>query len=264
LSSGSLNCLVYTSNLGIGNYTFTASVTPSNEPWATPNTLPSGVVGITYLGDLNGDFQVNFNDVITFVSKYIAYNTNGIYNPAIDYNHDGTINFNDIVLFVSYYTAYHNSAIISVNPATQQFPSAHVGDTIQINITVSNVQNLWAWDITPLTFNPSVLNLTQVTEGPFLKAGAQTLFIWTSRSLVDINEGRIVDTSDNRLEFTTQSGSGEIATLTFKVLSTGSSQISFGKITLDDDTNLGTVTQPYFQQIPVTGVNANIIVGNSS
>lgn len=36
---------------------------------------------------------------------------------------------------------------ISVDSNTQNFPSAHVGDTIQVNITVSNVQNLWAWDL---------------------------------------------------------------------------------------------------------------------
>ena len=71
--------------------------------------MSAGTAEITYLGDLNGAFTVNFNDIVTFAADYISYNTNGIYYPAIDYEHIGTINFNDIVLFVAYYQAYYSS-----------------------------------------------------------------------------------------------------------------------------------------------------------
>lgn len=92
----------------VGNYASTVILTTNTL--SAPNTETStGQFGVTYLGDVNGDSQVNFNDIVTFVADYISYNTNGIYYPAIDYEHIGTINFNDIVLFVAYRQAYYSS-----------------------------------------------------------------------------------------------------------------------------------------------------------
>ena len=105
-----------------------------------------------------------------------------------------------------------------------------------------------------------VLNLTQVTEGPFLKQAGQSLFIWTSNDALDIGKGIINETSDTLLELTGASGSGVIATLTFTVLSAGTSQISFGSTTLDSSTNLGTINNPQYQQISCTPVNAQVTV----
>src|SRR5271157_4117538 len=68
------------------------------------------------------------------------------------------------------------TATISIDPTTQQFNFTGVGDTIQVNIYVSNVQNLWSWDVKDLRFDPSVLNLTQITQGPFLDSAGATLF----------------------------------------------------------------------------------------
>ena len=150
---------------------------------------------------------------------------------------------------------------IGIDQTTQQFPSANVGDTIQVNITISNVQGLWAWDIPNLTFNPAILSLTGVTEGSFLQKAGQTLFIWTSDSTLAFSKGDIPDISDTLLEFTTETGSGVLATLTFKVLSLGTSQIAFNTTTLLSSTNLGTISNPDYQQIPCTTTNANIILG---
>ena len=105
-SSMTLNCSMVNETLPVGNYTVTAYVPPSSGQ-TTTNTLSSATVAVTYLGDLNGDLKVNFNDILTFVSGYIAYYQTGTYTPAIDYNHDGLINFNDITLFVSDYIAYY-------------------------------------------------------------------------------------------------------------------------------------------------------------
>lgn len=108
LASGILECSVDTSSLPIGNYAITASVIPSNDPSAAPSTVTAGNVGITYAGDLNGGFQINFMDLITFAADYTACCAHGTYNPAIDFNHDGTINFYDITLFTSCYTYYYS------------------------------------------------------------------------------------------------------------------------------------------------------------
>jgi uncharacterized membrane protein YciS (DUF1049 family) len=158
------------------------------------------------------------------------------------------------------------TAIISVDSATQQFPSAHLGDTIHVNIDVSNVQNLWSWDIANLRFNPNFLNLTQVSEGPFLKAAGSTLFIWTSTSTNAISKGDIPDISDTLLEYTSASGNGVIATLTFRVISLGTSQIVFNQTTLLNPNQIaapGQTTGAY-EQINDQAINANITVGTSS
>ena len=146
------------------------------------------------------------------------------------------------------------TAIINVDSATQQFPSAHLGDTIDVNIDVSSVQNLWSWDIANLKFNPNFLILTQVSEGPFLKAAGSTLFIWTSTSTNAISKGDIPDISDTLLEYTSASGGGVIATLTFRVISLGTSQIIFNRTTLENSASV----------ISSQAVNANITIGASS
>ena len=110
------------------------------------------------------------------------------------------------------------TSTIKVDSATQQFPSAHVGDTIQVNITISNVQNLWAWDLPNIRFDPTILNLTQINEGPFLQQAGQTVFIWASSASYAIGQGDIPDTSDTLLSVASASGSGVLATLVFQVL----------------------------------------------
>lgn len=157
------------------------------------------------------------------------------------------------------------TATIGIDSATQQFPSTQVGNTIQINITVSNVQDLWGWDISDLSFNPAMLSLTQVTEGPFLQAAGQTIFLWTSTSTVAISKGDIPDIQDALLSTNSAAGSGVIATLTFNVLSLGASQITFNQSTLYDNNPVAGSSPPQIgNPISSNAIKANIIVGGSS
>ena len=153
---------------------------------------------------------------------------------------------------------------ISIASTTQQFPSATVGNTLQVNIVINNVQGLWAWDIAGLTFNSAYLSITSVSEGPFLKSAGNSLFIWTSNSATAFAKGVIPDISDVLMEYSTASGSGVLVTLTFTVVSLGTSQIKFNQTTLDSDTNVGTSSNPVFQQIPCTNINADITVGSTA
>ena len=145
------------------------------------------------------------------------------------------------------------TATISIDSTTQQFPSAHIGDTINVNISVSNVQNLGGWDIAHLKFDPTALNLTQVTEGPFLKQAGQTLFIWSSQSTVSISEGDVPDINCILLEQGSASGSGVIATLTFQIVSVETSQINFTQTTLEGP-------YPSYAEIDHSAINSNITV----
>ena len=153
------------------------------------------------------------------------------------------------------------TATISIDPTTQQFNSAGVGDKIQVNILVSNVQNLWSWDIGNLTFDPNVLNLTQISEGPFLEEATgpgSTMFI-ANNPASNASKGNIFEISDTLLATSSANGSGVIATLNFQVLSTNkTSQITFKQVTLnelvDNATNVA--------KIDCNAINAEISLGS--
>jgi len=48
-------------------------------------------------------------------------------------------------------------------------------DTFEVNITITNVNDLYAWEFT-LSFNPAVLEVNSVTQGPFLKDAVENLY----------------------------------------------------------------------------------------
>lgn len=123
------------------------------------------------------------------------------------------------------------NATISIEPTTLQLQTANIGQTIEVNVTVSNVQSLWGWDFADLTFNSNVLNLTQVEEGPFLQSGGQTFFLSTA-SVPSVRQGDLPSVADAFAENTTASGSGTLATLKFTVLSAGTSSINITKADL--------------------------------
>ncbi len=104
-SSINLNCSFDTKNFPIGNYTITAYLSSS---YGFTTTLCPTTVGVTYIGDLNGDFVVNFNDLLSFVQDYSSYWNGGQFNSAADFNHDGIINFEDLTAFASAYIIYWN------------------------------------------------------------------------------------------------------------------------------------------------------------
>jgi hypothetical protein len=148
------------------------------------------------------------------------------------------------------------TATISIDPATQQFNFTNVGGTIQVNIDVSNVQNLWAWDIANLRFDPSVLNLTQVSQGPLLESAGSTVFAPTLQSTSAISEGDIPDIPCALLVQGSVNGSGVLATLTFQVVSTNkTSQITFNQTTLEGP-------PPNNEQISCNAINADINVSS--
>jgi hypothetical protein len=131
LTSRILTCSVNTAGLSIGNYTITASAVSLGEPNAVPSTMSGGTVGVTYVGDLNGDFQVNFQDIAIFCREYIAYFTSGTYYPAIDYTHSGIINFNDLSLFEEAYVAYWTRTPFSGTPSQAGMALTVVGSNLE-------------------------------------------------------------------------------------------------------------------------------------
>jgi len=54
-------------------------------------------------GDLNGDLQVNFSDLLIFAVAYNTTSTDAKYNPVCDLNTDNAINFSDLLIFAVHY-----------------------------------------------------------------------------------------------------------------------------------------------------------------
>jgi hypothetical protein len=106
-----------------------------------------------------------------------------------------------------------------------------IGTDVSIDIRIDNTGPIWGWTISTVTWNPQVLNLTQVQEGPFLAdntGGGSTFFAGSSKQLWDNTNGLIDGglTDALSIEGTSVESSGVLATLTFLVTGTGTSQIT--------------------------------------
>jgi PKD repeat protein len=111
--------------------------------------------------------------------------------------------------------------IVSVYPPISRTP---VDETFTINITVSDVSDLCAWEFN-VSFNPAVLDCTGVEEGPFLKQAGST---WLLPYIID-NTAGLVFLGDSLFPIppTGASGNGTLATITFNVTAEGESDLHF-------------------------------------
>jgi hypothetical protein len=155
--------------------------------------------------------------------------------------------------------AQSSSAKVGITPNTMQLSSAQIGSIIEVQLTVENVQNLFAWNLN-LTWNPKVLNLTNVQEGSFLSNTGSTLFPWSSEiSPTSRSQGYIDSVVCTLLEATSANGNGVLATLSFQVLSAGVSPISIEGTQLVSPLKAGEM-----QFITVTLNSGTVTINNSN
>jgi hypothetical protein len=154
------------------------------------------------------------------------------------------------------------SAIVNVNPLSQQISSSMIGQDIQVNITISNVQNLWGWNLVNISFNPNVLNLTGIREGPFLQQAGPTIFLWPSGA-PEIKRGILPEVNSQLLSFSGVNGSGLIATINFQVLSAGNSQISINQTSLFTPVAIRTGVHQSITGTKTFNGNVTVLASNS-
>ena len=155
-----------------------------------------------------------------------------------------------------------STATVSIDPTELQLLTANIGQAIEVNVNVSNVQKLWGWDFTDIMFNSSVLNLTQVQEGPFMQSKGQTFFIWT-KGAPSIETGDLPEIVDALAENTSVSGSGILATLKFDVVSAGVSQITLTSAKLYDPIEIQSSPSQetgVHEQINSTTTNGTVVI----
>jgi hypothetical protein len=153
---------------------------------------------------------------------------------------------------------------------TQPLPStAPTGTNFDVNVTVADVQDLYGWEIN-MTFNPTVLEVVDMVEGPFLLDFADSLgiYTWPLGPIID-NTAGWVQMSDSLFSFDPLTdgadGSGVLATITFHVLTKGTVPLHFEKSLLN--TKVGGLPTPIeheprdgFFQLPLGDINSDGIV----
>jgi hypothetical protein len=156
-----------------------------------------------------------------------------------------------IFLAASIYLGLVNNAnaqatTLSLNPQTTS--GVDVGNTFAVTVHVADVANLWAWKI-GLTWDPAMLAMVYppgAQEGPFLKTGGSTIF---TPATPNNATGVLTEIASALLTSTTVSGSGDLATMTFKVVGYGSSNINITGSILED-----------FNEAPIAHTDVNAIV----
>jgi hypothetical protein len=103
-NSATITFMWDTADFAYGNYTLWAYASPvPGETNITNNFFTYGIVKVTILGDVNGDFRVNILDVVMITSIYGSKKGDRNFNPNCDLDGDGKITILDVVTCISHY-----------------------------------------------------------------------------------------------------------------------------------------------------------------
>jgi hypothetical protein len=144
------------------------------------------------------------------------------------------------------------TTILSINPQTYEVAENEIGNPFTVTIEANGVTNLWGWK-TGLSWNPEVLNLTKIEEGPFLQTAGDTLFVWPSASSYEISMGYVDEIFCSFLSLDTVQGDGVLATITFESLNAGDCEISLNATSLMEP-------ETGHPEIPHNVLNGNVSV----
>jgi hypothetical protein len=107
LESGASTTLTFTWNttgFAKGNYTIWAYAWPvQGETHIEDNTSTHGIVAVTILGDVDGDFDVDILDVVKITAIYASKVGDPQFRPESDIDGDGLITILDVVICTSHY-----------------------------------------------------------------------------------------------------------------------------------------------------------------
>jgi len=124
---------------------------------------------------------------------------------------------------------------ISAQPATKIYiyypltesnvSNATVGETLTVEVKIENVKELNAWQFW-LKWDPNLLELVQISEGPFLNASGAAASFFVPK-VMTADTIYVADALKGALRSQTASGNGTLATVTFKVKAEGVTALHF-------------------------------------
>lgn len=132
--------------------------------------------------------------------------------------------------------------VVSLSPASPF--SVMAGNTLAVTVSIGSATDLSAYQF-DISFDPTVLQATGVTEGPFLTSGGSSFF---DPGVIDNGAGSINDILNTLIGITPGvSGSGNLFSISFDVLASASTSIALTEATLLDSTGnliIQTIPEP--------------------
>jgi len=117
-----------------------------------------------------------------------------------------------LLTFLVFSTMTNNPTTLYIDPQTAK---SAVSQDFMVNISISKVTDLYGWQL-QLSWNKTILDKVNVTEGNFLKSHGQTFFSQT------INEtGSLLSVCTRLGNVPGVNGSGVLATIRFHVAESG-------------------------------------------
>ena len=127
-------------------------------------------------------------------------------------------------------TQTSSTTTVYLDPPTINGTAIGVGNTIMVNINIRGAPNVYGWQA-GLTFNPDVLECTDISEGDFLSNVGDTFwFPFTINNTV----GNVTGPGSQLLGEITASGDGQLAYLNFKVKASGFSDLHLRDVIVSD------------------------------
>lgn len=132
-----------------------------------------------------------------------------------------------LALLVFDSTPLRADAVVSTGSAT-----VTVGSDFQVPVSITGVTDLFGFQF-DFSYNPQILQLVSINEGPFLSSSGDTTFFFPG---ID-DFGRVTGTADTILGFVPGvSGTGSLAVLNFEALAAGTSGVNLSNVKLVDST----------------------------
>ena len=113
--------------------------------------------------------------------------------------------------------------ILSLDPSSIIDPTLTPGDIFTVDVLVSDVEYLYAWQVN-MSFNPTVLKIFDIVEGDFLKSQPQGTF---GAEKIENEDGWALLGWTTIGPYVGVSGSGKLAVVEFQVLAEGESILQF-------------------------------------
>jgi len=110
-----------------------------------------------------------------------------------------------------------------------------LNESFIVNVSICNVLDLYGYEF-KLFYNSSILNGSQVIEGPFLNSTGKSAFFWVVAFNDHYNSTHGIVWVDSCLtgDVLGVNGNGTLVTIKFKSLAVGSSQLSLDDVKLVD------------------------------
>ena len=120
---------------------------------------------------------------------------------------------------------------VPVLSVTSLSPGPAIGETFEVDVGVADIADLYAFNFS-LAFDPAVLQLQAIDEGPFLGGAGATVFIPGD---IDNVAGTAIFTGGSLLSLVPgPSGSGVLAKFSFRAAAGGSSALALSDVLMLD------------------------------